>query len=249
MKDVKWIKIATDIFDNPKIKYIREQKDGDITVLVWIMLLITAGKCNANGKIFLTENVAFSEKNLAKNFKISLQKFKNSKKIFTELEMIYEENGFIFIANWEKYQSVSRLDEIREYNRTAQRRSRAKKRSDQSKNVNDKSLTSQACQDTEEEGEEEIDIHSFNLYKCARENFDKKDEIRREFLGGKLGGGVVMLSPQQFDDLLDKLSFDEFEKYIGIVRDCELKGQNFKKKTHYRAILDMVKADRAVRKE
>ena len=55
-----------------------------------------------------------------------------------------------------------------------------------------------------------------------------------------------MLSAEQQDDLLDKLSLDEFNKYVAIVADCERKGKRFKKKTHYQAILDMVAKDRGV---
>ena len=35
--------------------------------------------------------------------------------------------------------------------------------------------------------------------------------------------------------------------HIGIVRDCELNGKPYKKKTHYQAILDMVSKDRKVK--
>ena len=57
-----------------------------------------------------------------------------------------------------------------------------------------------------------------------------------------------MLSQEQIDDLLDKLSIDEFDKYVNIVADCELSGKSFKKKTHYQAILDMAEKDRRCRK-
>ena len=79
------------------------------------------------------------------------------------------------------------------------------------------------------------------------ENSDSKS-LRLDKLGGTLGGGVVMLSQEQFDDLCDKLSLAELNKYIGIVRDCELNGKPYKKKTHYQAILDMVNKDRKVKK-
>ena len=49
------------------------------------------------------------------------------------------------------------------------------------------------------------------------------------------------------DDLLDKLSLEEFDYYVGVVADCILKGKPFKRKTHYQAILDMAIADRKVK--
>ena len=56
-----------------------------------------------------------------------------------------------------------------------------------------------------------------------------------------------MLSDEQFEDLCDKLSFEELNKYISIVADCELNGKPYKKKTHYQAILDMAKHDRKIK--
>ena len=72
------------------------------------------------------------------------------------------------------------------------------------------------------------------------------EETKRKMLGGELGRGVVFLSNAQMDDLLDKLSIEEFNHYVGVVADCILKGRPFRKKTHYQAILDMASADRKV---
>ena len=73
-----------------------------------------------------------------------------------------------------------------------------------------------------------------------------EDQIRRS-LGGELGKGVVLLSQEQMDDLLEKLSLEEFDYYVGVVADCILKGKPFKRKTHYQAILDMALADRKLK--
>lgn len=70
---------------------------------------------------------------------------------------------------------------------------------------------------------------------------------RRRYLGG-IGKGVVFLSDEQMGDLLDKLSLEEFDRYVGIVADCELGGKPFTKKTHYKAILDMAIKDRKIKK-
>ena len=73
----------------------------------------------------------------------------------------------------------------------------------------------------------------------------KRDALKRRYLGGTLGGGVVMMSDAQFDTLCEVLSIDELEKYLAIVRDCEKKGMKYKK-SHYQAVLDMAQADRRV---
>ena len=99
-------------------------------------------------------------------------------------------------------------------------------------------MTVTVCHATEEEKEEdkekEKEYHSF--IQC--------EEAKRKAIGGTLGKGVVMLSDEQMDDLLDKLSIDEFNKYVEAVAECELNGKHYKKKTHYQAILDMANKDR-----
>ena len=64
-------------------------------------------------------------------------------------------------------------------------------------------------------------------------------------MGGTLGKGVVLLSPDQIEALLDYCSIEEFNKYVEIVADMELQGKHYKK-SHYRAIMDMVEKDRKI---
>lgn len=68
-------------------------------------------------------------------------------------------------------------------------------------------------------------------------------EHRRRYLGG-IGKNVVMLSDEQMSNLLDKMSVEEFDHYVGVVASNELKGHHYRKKTHYQAILEMAMKDR-----
>lgn len=100
--------------------------------------------------------------------------------------------------------------------------------------------------DAQEEGEAEANnafVHSVTS-EGNFSDFNIRDEAKRRYIGGELGKGVVLLSQEQMDDLLDKLSVEEFDHYVSVVADCELKGQRFRKKTHYQAILDMAMEDR-----
>ena len=65
MSEVKWIKLTVDMFDNRKIKHLRRLPDGNNIVLIWVMLLTMAGRCNSGGMIFLTENIPYTPKMLA----------------------------------------------------------------------------------------------------------------------------------------------------------------------------------------
>lgn len=248
MAEVKWVKLTTDMFDNRKVKHLRKLPEGNNIVLIWVMLLTMAGRCNASGMIFLTENIPYTPKMLADELDFEENTVVLALKALESLDMIITENGFFTIAGWEEYQNTDRLAELREYNRLAKKKSRAKKKL--LADVNDKSMTSQRCQGTEEDEEEEEEkeeeFHSFNHSRESDEDLSSP-EHRRRYLGG-IGKGVVFLSDEQMGDLLDKMSIEEFDYYVGVVADSELKGHKYKKKTHYQAILDMVAKDRKVGK-
>lgn len=250
MAEVQWIKLYIDMFDKRKINKIRRLPDGDKILLFWVMLLATAGKCNAGGMIFITENVPFTREDLADEFDFEISTIELALKAFVELDMIdLCDDGFISVRNWEKYQNIDKLAEIREQTRKRVAKCREKKLLSQNSATCNVTVT--LGNDIEEEKEEEKDKEKeFHSFIPAEKNFcseEDKERAKLKYLGGSLGKNVVMLSDEQWDYLCDNLSYAEINKYIGIVAECELNGQHFKKKTHFQAILDMVKKDRKVK--
>jgi predicted phage replisome organizer len=243
MAEVKWIKVSTEMFEsNRKIKQIELMPEGDTILVIWLKLLLLAGNVNDGGAIYLTPEIPYTDEMLANELRRPITTVRMALSVFEKFGMIEIIDDILHLSSWEKYQSTDRLAEIREYNRLAQAKSRAKRKllPPVNDNVNDKSMTSQCCHDIEEEKEEELDKESHSIILS-------REEAKQKFLGGTLGGGVVMLSHEQMDDLLDKLSLEEFDKYVGIVRDAERKGKHYKKKTHYQAILEMAEKDRSVK--
>ena len=127
MAEVKWVKITTDMFDNRKIKHLRRLPDGNSIVLIWVMLITMAGRCNANGMIFLTEDIPYTPKMLADELDFEENTVQLALDALQRLNMITLIDGTFSITNWEEYQNVDRLAEIREYNRLAKQKSREKK--------------------------------------------------------------------------------------------------------------------------
>ena len=102
-------------------------------------------------------------------------------------------------------------------------------------------------EDEEKEKEENISfIHSSIEAEESEQEFYSNPDLKRRYLGG-IGKGVVFLSDEQMSDLLDKLSIEEFDYYVGVVADQELSGKKYTKRTHYNAILDMAKKDRKIK--
>ena len=114
MAEVKWVKLTVDMFDNRKIKQIRSLPEGNNIVLVWIMLLTIAGRCNAGGMIFLTENIAYTAESLAVELGFELSTVKLALEALSRYGMIVCDSEQFYITNWEEYQNKEGLDKIRE---------------------------------------------------------------------------------------------------------------------------------------
>ena len=128
MADVKWIKITTDMFDNRKIKHIRKLPEGNNIVLIWVMLLTMAGKCNAGGMIFLTENIPYTTKMLADELDFEENVVIVALKALEEFGMIYTNENVLAISGWDEHQNIEGMEKIREQNRQRQARFKAKQK-------------------------------------------------------------------------------------------------------------------------
>src|SRR5690625_425464 len=137
MSDVKWIKLSTNMFEDEKIRLIEQMPDADTILIIWVKLLAQAGKTNASGYIYLSENIPYTDEMLATIFDRPVNTVRFALKTFEELEMIeIDENNFIHITNWSKHQSVDKLEKIREQNRIRQQRYRERKKLENNSNVN-----------------------------------------------------------------------------------------------------------------
>ena len=240
MADVKWIKVYTDMFEsNRKIKQIEMMPKGDTILVIWLKLLLLAGNVNDGGAIYLTPEIPYTEEMLATELRRPLNTVKMALTIFEKFGMIEIVDDVLYFSAWEKYQNVDGMERIREQNRLRQQRKRENQKllADMSRDSNATVTLSHALEEEEEEDKEE-ESHSF---------IHSREEAKMRYLGGTLGKGVVMLSDEQFDSLMEELSVEEFDKYVGIVADMELSGKHYRKKTHFQAILDMAAKDRRTR--
>lgn len=117
MADVKWIKMAINIFDNRKIRQIESLPDGDAIIVIWMKLLCLAGNINDCGMIYFTKEIPYTEQMLATQFNRPLTTVQMAMRTFEQFKMIEIINDMLHISNWEKYQNVEGMDKIREQTR------------------------------------------------------------------------------------------------------------------------------------
>jgi predicted phage replisome organizer/uncharacterized phage protein (TIGR02220 family) len=126
MAEIKWVKLNTDMFDNRKIKHLRRLPEGNNIVLIWIMLLTMAGRCNSGGMIFLTENIPYTTKMLADELDFEENTVQLALRALEQLGMISTHDNFFSIAGWQEHQNIEGMEKIREQNRIRKQRQREK---------------------------------------------------------------------------------------------------------------------------
>lgn len=171
MGDVKWVKLTTDMFDNRKIKHLRKLPEGNNIVLIWVMLLTMAGRCNAGGMIFLTENIPYSPKMLADELDFEENTVILALQVLEQLDMIVTDNGFFTIAGWNEYQNIDGLDKIREQTRKRVAKHREKKLISECNVTSNATVTERNAIELEEEKEKDLDIELLTTTTTAEADF------------------------------------------------------------------------------
>lgn len=132
MANIKWIKICTDIFDDEKILLIENLPEGDTIIVCWLKLLCLAGKQNNCGVFLINERIPYTEEMLATIFRRPLNTVKLALQTFANFGMIEIVNNTITIPNWEKHQSLDKMERLKEQSRQTSARYRAKQKQLQS---------------------------------------------------------------------------------------------------------------------
>ena len=117
MAEVKWIKIVTDVFDDEKILLIESLPESDSIIVIWFKLLCLAGKQNNSGVFLMNNRIPYTEEMLAAIFRRPLNTVKLALKTFENFGMVEIVDGVITIPNWEKHQSLDKLEMVREQTR------------------------------------------------------------------------------------------------------------------------------------
>ena len=118
MADIKWIKITTDVFDDDKILLIESLPDADSIIVIWFKLLCLAGKQNNSGVFIMGNKIPYTEKMLSTIFRRKESTVKLALQTFEQFGMIERINDVITLPNWEKHQSLDKLESAKEKTRS-----------------------------------------------------------------------------------------------------------------------------------
>ena len=221
MAEIKWIKITTDMFDNRKIKHLRRLPDGNSIVLIWVMLLTMAGRCNAGGMIFLTENIPYTTKMLADELGFEENTVKLAIEALANFSMIVTKNGCFTIAGWDEYQNIEGMEKIREQNRLRQKKWYDSQKGLPEPNVRSNvSLTQPNATDIDIDKEKEREEETYKtivsyLNEKAGTNYRHTTAKTKTAIHARLAEGFTV---EDFKTVIDKKCAEwignEYEKYL-----------------------------------
>lgn len=140
--EVKWIKLAVDLFDNRKIRQIEKMPDGDSIIVIWVKLLCVAGRVNDGGQIYFTREIPYTEEMLATEFNRPLNTVRMALQIFQRFGMVEVTDDIYRISSWAEWQNVDGLEKLRDQNRKRVAAYRERKRLEAAEDVTLRNITS-----------------------------------------------------------------------------------------------------------
>lgn len=177
--DVRWIKIATGIFDDDKILLIESMPEKDSILVIWFKLLALAGKQNNSG-VFMMGKTPYTEAMFATIFRRDESIVHNAFEIFLNFGMLEQSNGVFSIPNWGKHQSLDQLESKNEYMKNYMKKYREKQ----------KNLSSVGCKTNSK----------FNGKSNSKSNVrqaekKREEQIREEQIRGEEEGEISPATP------------------------------------------------------
>jgi predicted phage replisome organizer len=127
-----------------------------------------AGRCNAGGMIFLTENIPYTPKMLADELDFEENTVKLALEALERFNMIVADNGFFAIAGWEEYQNIEGMEKIRGQNRERIARYREKQKLLASNVTCNVTVTQSNATEEDIEEDKEIDIDKEKRVDCQQ---------------------------------------------------------------------------------
>ena len=232
MAEISWIKLKTTMFDDEKIRLIQAVPESDAILVIWIRLLVLAGKTNDDGLIYIQRNMPYTEEMLATLFDKPVNTVRLALQTLASFNMIdLNSDGVIAIANWEKHQNIEGMEKVREQNRLRKQRQREKQ-----KLLSDQARQSRDSHATDIDKELELD-KEIKRKKDVAPSKTKAKPTRHKYGEYK----NVLLSDEQLEKLKKEFPADWEARIERVSSYCESTGKSYK--NYFATIKNWAKKD------
>jgi phage replisome organizer, putative, N-terminal region len=107
MKERRFIKLRTDMYEDTKFKIIDRNPRRDLIHYIWNRLVVLAGKVNKEGELFMSRTIPYTIDSLAIEFNRESEEIKLAMDLLIQLEMMeYTKDGVYIVKNFVKHQNI-----------------------------------------------------------------------------------------------------------------------------------------------
>lgn len=244
-KKYYWLKLKRDFFKRHDIRIIEEMPNGKDYILFYLKLLLES--IDHEGTLRFSDAIPYNEQMLSVVTNTNIDIVRSAMKIFTELNMMeILDDGTFYMSEVNKMIGSA----VDNDNANRVRRCREKKKQSLLQNVTDSITKCNESKSIEKEIEKESELDVDVVGSIDTDLSTEKDSFYREgntfeLQNGTLGRGVVLLTPEQDEALLEKLGFDGYNHYVSklaaFIIDKDAKVGN-----HYATILKWAEQDSKV---
>ena len=233
-KKYYWLKLKRDFFKRHDIRIIEAMPNGKDYILFYLKLLLES--IDHEGKLRFSDTIPYNEQMLSVITNTNIDVVRSAMEMFKELQMIdvYDDQT-IYMAEVDKLigsetKGAERVRKHRENQKLLQCNTDV--------TFGNESVTQSKSIEKEQEKDIEIDVA------VATDNTGS-GQTEFNYLGGKLGKGVVLLTDEQFASLLDKLGLDAFNHYVEKLANFIIE-KGAKVANHYATILKWAREDAVI---
>lgn len=237
-KKYYWLKLKRDFFKRHDIRIVESMPNGKDYILFYLKLLLES--IDHEGTLRFSETIPYNEQMLSVVTNTNIDTVRSAMKLFLELNMMTVfDDQTIYMTEVDKLIGSA----VDNDNANRVRRCREKKKQLALQNVTD-DVTK--CNESKSK-EKEIDIDTDTEVEAEEDTATAtaSDVDRLDRIGGRLGKNVVYLTSRQFDDLVERLGLDAFDRYVERLANFII-DNNAYVKNHYETILKWHEEDTKV---
>lgn len=215
-KKYYWLKLKRDFFKRHDIRIIEEMPNGKDYILFYLKLLLES--IDHEGNLRFSDAIPYNEQMLSVVTNTNIDIVKAAMKLFIDLNMMEIFDDATIYMNEVQNLIGSETDsaERMRRHRLTSKSGDETSHSDANVTTSDVSVTQSKSKSIDIDKDIELDVV------VEEENGSNNEETVEnsvenssfEFMGGTLGKGVVLLTEEQKDALLEKLGLDAFNHYV-----------------------------------
>lgn len=184
MRERKYIKFRTDMYEDTKLKIIDTKPSRDLIHYAWTRLVALAGKVNLEGDLYMSRNIPYTVETLAIEFNREADQIKSALEVFIELEMIELTEAKVYrVINFAKHQNIKKAEKNKSKNEEGKLEDISKEKSENKTEVDELNRHNNTNNEIKAEegklveaGESKDTEDTLNLKSSSKENKEFTDE-------------------------------------------------------------------------